>query len=118
MSNQLNKAPDNTTAKPPARKGPACYGSRYWCIKTALSPDGEIYVWANEIKVENGALICTGTYGSSMDDFTDTAIQQKPHMNNFVIGAGKWKAFYLASIWDGSAVAIEVWQGEVVRYKD
>jgi len=81
------------------KSGPQHCGKYYWCIKTDLSEDGEIYVHADSLKVNcNGDLICHG---------------KKVGVINLAIAAGCWKAFFAASVWDGSAIAVEHWSGEV-----
>ena len=76
--------------------GPARYGDKYWCIKTSISPDGEVYVMADAIEVHGGALMCVG------------------HERQIVltVAPGEWSA---ASVMDGSAVAVDRWEGEVIR---
>lgn len=80
-------------------QGTARYGAYYWCIKTKLSKSGEIYVMADEAVVrDNGALVMLGKNGT-----------------NLAIASGQWTACYAASLLDGSAVAVEHWDGEVKR---
>jgi hypothetical protein len=79
-------------------------GDYYWCIKTSLSEDGELYVYADEIKInETGDLIAVGHR-------TDKTAEP-----NLGIAAGQWSGFYAASVLDGSAIAVEHWKGEVVN---
>lgn len=80
------------------------YGRWYWCIKTDLSKDGEIYVMADETQVtSNGTLVMKRT---------------DPPQPNLVIAAGHWTSFYAASVLDGSAVAVELWKGEIAPRHD
>jgi len=89
--------------------GPARYGRYYWCIKSPLSESGEIYVHADRIETTgNGALICWGGGG----DRDENPEHRHPVM---VIAPGKWSVVYAASLMDGSAIAVEHWEGEVVR---
>ncbi len=87
--------------------GTACYCSSFWCIKRGGEP--EIYVMADRLEVDStGALLCIGGFrseaGPAKDPFTV-----------LLIAPGNWTAAYAASCWDGSAVAVEAWEGEVVR---
>jgi hypothetical protein len=76
------------------------YGAYYWCIKTELSEDGEIYLMADEMEVTpTGALVCRGK-------------ERRPVLG---IPAGKWSAYFAASIRDGHAVALEHWKGELAE---
>jgi hypothetical protein len=72
----------------------------YWCIKTDLSSDGEIFVIADRLDVTNcGALVASRSGARE-------AI-------SLVLAPGTWKAVYAASTHDGSPTAIEHWEGEV-----
>lgn len=82
-------------------RDPSKYGRLYWCVKTDLSPDGEIYVHADEMTVVDGALVLT----SDKDG--------KPQ-GRLYIGAGHWKAAFAASAIDGHAIAVQHWKGEVL----
>lgn len=80
------------------------YGRLYFCIKTDLSDDGEIYATADEITItENGDLIMKRSDGQTMLAFS----------------SGNWKCIFAASAIDGSAVSVEHWKGEKIsRYKE
>ena len=78
------------------------FGQYYWCIKTELSQNGEIYAYADKVELKEGALILTHYY--------DQDHTMKP---NLIIPAGKWSCLYAASCIDGAAVAVEHWKGEV-----
>ncbi|MYC36064.1 MAG: hypothetical protein F4X66_04025 [Chloroflexi bacterium] len=84
--------------------GPYGNGNFYWCVKTSESKKtGEIYVWADEVRVDHvGSLV----FFHQKDD--------REHIN-LVISTGSWSSFYAASVWDGHAVAVQEWEGEVVR---
>lgn len=79
---------------------PSKYGKLYWCVKSGLSEDGEIYVYADQIDMsEDGGLVMLGREGQV----------------NMAFAAGQWTAVFAASALDGSAVAVEHWKGEVSR---
>lgn len=80
-----------------ANQTAAGYGKRYWCIKTDLSPDGEIYVHADEVRFAYGAAI----FESGKDV-------------RLALAAGSWKAVFAASVIDGHAVAVEHWKDEIL----
>lgn len=84
--------------------GTSKYGKYYYCVKVTedLSEDGQIYVMADEVAINQGAL-------------TFRANQLDMPQNTLVIAPGKWLGYYAASIIDGSAVAVEHWKGEVER---
>lgn len=80
------------------------YGDKYWCVKTSLATDGEIYVHADDARV--------------LPDGTLTLIRMKegaPPQINLAIAPGNWTACFAASTIDGGAVAVERWAGEVVE---
>ena len=86
--------------------GPSSHGEYYWCIKSAVSADGEVYIMADRVEVgPQGELVCIG---HSVQD----ANTQMPFL---IIAPGKWIAVYAASCLDGSAVAVERWKGETMR---
>ena len=74
------------------------YGKYYWCVKSGLSENGEIYVHANRVEVLNGCIVFYGN-----DDVI-----------NLSISDGYWSAVFAASVIDGSAVAVEHWKGEII----
>lgn len=85
------------------------YGKLYYCIKVTsdLARDGEIYVRADEVSSTlDGAL---QIQAKGQDD--DAA-----PLLTLLLPAGKWLAVYAASAIDGSAVAVDHWEGEVVTY--
>lgn len=75
----------------------AKYGRYYWCIKTDLSTDGEIYVHADRMRLDQGAMI----FESDGDQV------------RLILAPGTWKAAFAASVIDGHAVAVEHWKGEI-----
>ena len=83
--------------------GPRGRGNLYWCIKTDLSKEtGEIYAWADEVRIDQGSLVLIyhHTRGERV---------------NLAFAPGSWQGIYSASMMDGSAVAVEKWEGEVVN---
>lgn len=99
--------PEQEPQQPPKTKqrleGPAGYGAYYWCVKTDLSESGEIYVYADAVRCEpTGGVL----FVSRQDD---------GECINLALAAGKWTAVFAASVLDGHAVAVEHWEGEVVR---
>ncbi len=85
------------------RHDPSDYGSYYYCVKSPLSEDGDIYTFADEVRFTptGGVLFLRKDQGGEWV--------------NLAIAPGQWKAVFSASCWDGSAVAVEHWRGEVVR---
>jgi len=78
------------------------YGRYYWGVKTDLSQNGEIYLYADIASVnKNGDLIFSKVAGEST-------------YTNMCFAKGYWKTFFAASVMDGSAVAVEHWKGEVI----
>ena len=87
------------------------YGKFYWCIKSSPSGDGEIYVKADRLEVTGaGTLIAWGGYRATEE--TLIPAEQQPVL---LLAAGHWTVAYAASIHDGSAVAVEHREGEVIR---
>jgi hypothetical protein len=79
---------------------PEKYGDYYWCVKSDLSKDGEIYIHADNVIInDNGDLILSNKSGRI----------------NFSVAKGSWTACFAASAIDGCAVAAERWEGEVKR---
>lgn len=81
-------------------EGAARYGRFYWCVKSDLSPEGEIYLHADRVEfLPSGAVVFhCDQWGYP----------------NMAFAAGQWTAVYAASVIDGHAVAVEIWKGEVV----
>jgi hypothetical protein len=78
------------------------YGQYYWCVKSQLSPSGEIYLYADEVEfTAAGGVIFWRVK------------KEGEHHPNLSIAAGQWSAVYAASCWNGAAVAVEHWDGEV-----
>lgn len=84
-------------------KRPEKYGRYYWCVKSDLSQDKDIYLYADIVSVnKNGDLI-----------FSKIKENDEHHIR-MCFAKGHWKAFYAASVMDGSPVAVEYWKGEVI----
>lgn len=83
------------------------YGRFYWCAKVSkdVSTDGEIYVMADDVEIDEGALRFV-----QYREENETKIERV----NLLIPPGKWLAVYAASVVDGSAVAVEHWAGEIL----
>lgn len=74
-------------------------GRLYWCIKTDLAPQGEIYVLAERLEVlDSGALVAWGGAGP-----------HGPGAMNLACAPGRWSAAFLASPVDGAGVAVRGW---------
>ncbi len=88
------------------RGGPSDYGRYYWCVKSELSKDGDIFVMADEARVtpSGGVLFVSKSDGEDAEKI------------RLAIAAGQWSAVYAASCLDGSAVAVEHWKGECERW--
>lgn len=77
------------------------YGSYYWCIALTDDAGTEVYVNADSVTVENGALICW---------------QYKENEHNhptLAFAEGEWKFFFAASVMDGHAIAVNHWPGQI-----
>jgi len=84
---------------------PQDYGKWYWCIKVpeAVSPSGEIYVYADEV-------------GSSAHGDLILRREGAEHVGvNLALSAGNWISVYAASLIDGSGVAVGWWKGDTER---
>jgi hypothetical protein len=81
-------------------RGSRSSGRNYWCIKTGLSDDGEIFVAADQLDVTSGGALIA-------------SLNQPSTRITLILAAGTWSAAYAASTDDGSAVAIEHWEGGI-----
>ena len=79
----------------------ADYGEFYWCIKTKLSKDGEIFAYADDAKI--------------LPDGTLVLLRMRKDVPeiNMSISAGNWQAIYAAHVHDSAPFAITQWAGEV-----
>ena len=74
-------------------------GGFYYCVKTSLSDDGAIYVYANITEVApDGTLVLSKAEGRIV----------------LALAKGQWEAVYAASVLDAEPVAVTRWEGEVV----
>ena len=91
------------------------YGSRYWCIGVpeAICPDRQIYLMACRLVVENGTLLCWRDQTLRQDEAGYEPLPQPQLMNAWA--PGHWLYFFAASVWDGSAVNVDHWKGEVLE---
>jgi hypothetical protein len=87
------------------------YGNLYWCVKTNMSEDGEIYLHADSVHFTS-----TGDVVFSKAPNTGKGNAQPTPM--LALASGHWTALYAASVIDGHAVAVEHWKGEVVEPKE
>jgi hypothetical protein len=82
-------------------------------VKTKLSKSGDIYVNADRVEfTPSGGVIFwsdPAARSEEHDDFSQATIP------NLTIAAGQWMAVYAASCLDGSAIAVDHWEGEVIR---
>jgi hypothetical protein len=84
------------------------YGDSYWCVKVpqGISPNGEIYLHADKVEITaNGDLVFWSSTGENRPE----------PFQNLSLARGSWFVFFLASVIDGSAAAVEQWEGEVSR---
>jgi len=83
-------------------RGADTLGRLYWCIKTDLAPQGEIYVLAERLEVlPSGALVAWGGAGA-----------QGAGAMNLACAPGRWSAAFLASPVDGAGIAVRGWLDE------
>lgn len=89
------------------------YGRYYWCIKVpkTVSQSGEIYVLADEVKFDNGTAVFIGGYRNLKKE------EKSPEHPQVVLALNpkSWTAVFAASVFDGSAIAVDRWKGEIVE---
>ena len=97
------------------------YGNKYWCVKVpkTLSKSGEIYFHADRIEItQSGTLIALGCFRIYEKDDTGnivtTTLEEKENQS-LILNRIYWKVVYAASQLDGSPVAVERWEGEIVK---
>ena len=96
--------PEPAKASGPRTGGASDYGQYYWCVKTELSGSGEIYVFADEVRhLPTGGVLFVSKRADGCE------------INNLALAAGQWAALFAASCFDGHAVAVEHWEGEIIR---
>jgi hypothetical protein len=94
----------------------ANYGKKRYCVKVpkTVSKGGEIYLYADEVRFQpDGSVIFLGYFWN-----TETRPRVKANEElgvNLALAPKSWTAVYAASCLDGSAVAVDIWDGEVVR---
>src|SRR5262249_50135886 len=89
-------------------KGVDRYGSHYWCIKSTLAQDGEIFLNADRIEVSPfGALLCYGAFSSTWER---TDVDDARRIPLVAFAPGQWLAFFAASCMDGHAIAVAHWK--------
>ena len=77
---------------------PKRYGSRYWCVKSKQSTDGEIYLWADVVELADGSLVFRGgSHGQGLVIFNKTI----------------WTAVYEADPKSKTPLSVDKWSGEV-----
>lgn len=85
--------------------GTTKYGNYYWCVKTSLSGNGEIFLMADRAEIKpDGSL-----------SFWTVRTGDKSSFINFAFAHGNWTAFYAASLIDGGAVSVEHWQEKTTK---
>jgi len=85
--------------------GTARHGNYYWCIKVpeTICPRRDIYACADRTEITGGGDLVLRQDG-----------KQGPSVN-LAFAKGQWHVVFAASCLDGSAVAVDHWEGEVVR---
>jgi hypothetical protein len=87
------------------------YGNLYWCVKTTMSKDGEIYLHADSVRfTPTGDVVFSNAPNPAKGDTEPTPM--------LALASGHWTALYAASTLDGHAVAVEHWKGEAVEAKE
>src|SRR5262252_5493200 len=88
-------------AEPREKTGyPSDYGRYYWCVKTDLSENGEILVYADEVRyTPNGGVLFLGSYLGKHEEVEGARI-------TLGLAAGQWSTVYAASCLNGGAVAV------------
>jgi hypothetical protein len=85
------------------------YGEWYFCVKSDLSENGEIYLHADSAHVDsNGALI----FRSAGRRREGRKASKKAVKLNIAFARGSWKAVYAASVMDNSPICVEHWKVE------
>jgi hypothetical protein len=78
------------------------WGAYQWCIGLGRAGRGEIYLAADELRVDNGHLLCVA-HAREIDG------KAKPESITFALAPGAWRYFHAASVLDGSAVSVLTW---------
>jgi len=92
-------------------EGTQRYGTKYFCVGVPkmICPTRQIYVNADRIEINTGALICWGGFRQYDHVIVDSDVI------NLAFAPGHWTYVFAASVIDGSAVAVDHWEGEVSR---
>ncbi len=77
---------------------PNKYGKWYYCIKSNMSENNDIYAYADKVVVTDAGNLMLLSDGGFI---------------NLAFAPGDWDAIYAASCIDGSPIAVEHWAGEV-----
>ncbi|PIR38114.1 MAG: hypothetical protein COV35_07695 [Alphaproteobacteria bacterium CG11_big_fil_rev_8_21_14_0_20_39_49] len=99
------------------RKDPTLYGEYIWFVRSKIAKRGRMYVSADKVNVDNGALVFIGSdqaINNSSDICRDETSSRNPEKTTLIIAAGQWKAVYLTS--RGHAASVLMWDNEVDRY--
>ena len=87
----------------PGQGDPREHGQYYWCVKKLLSEDGEIYVNADDARIlPDGSLVLV----RHKEDGGDRCV-------NLALAPAQRTCVFMASLLDGSAVAVDHWKGEI-----
>lgn len=91
------------------------YGHKRYCIKVpkTVSKNGEIYLCADEVRFNpDGSVIFLGYY---WDTEVHPWVKEDEELRvTLALAPKNWTAIYAASCFDGSAIAVESWEGEVI----
>jgi len=91
-------------------------GTYRYCVKVpkTVSKDGEIYLCADEVRLQpDGSILFLGyRWDTDVHPWVKTVEELRV---NLALAPKSWTAVYAASCLEGSAVAVESWAGEVVR---
>ncbi len=86
------------------------YGSKYFCIRLTDKKGTEVYVYADDVRVEaSGTLVLIGGYR------TETKIPDDGPQTNLAFAPGQWACIYAASAIGGAPVAVEHWDGRITK---
>jgi hypothetical protein len=99
------------------RKDPTLYGEYTWFVKSKIAKRGRVYVSADSVTIDHGALVFTGSDQATSNGSLvpmDDDLPRNPEKTTFIIAAGHWQAAYLTSC--GHAASVLMWDNEVDRY--
>lgn len=78
-------------------------GNCYWCVKSPLSENGEIYVCADEIRVDSVGCLY----------FLKHSEDNGP-VPTLVLAPGQWLTVYAANVLSGAPVSVDPLKGKVI----